>query len=240
MLLTVWLLHVSCEGFLRDQQIAQHSWKYFSLTGCACSLLCGLLADCWESPGFAAHQAVGWMCVWPWGGPAKLHHLRLCFALTLWFLSLTLLWPCPAAAVRESCCLPSPRLECLYEGVGYFKPKRSSWVCKWWNRLERKPCAIWDSSPSLLSMLKIGHCPNLDSFLWLLVAELSASLQWDLPDEKLVIWLGGQFEVISKCKTGSFMWVCDQLWSSLKTGPKEMGFNSWKNLGWKNYFQGGD
>lgn len=31
MLLTVWLLRVSCEGFLGDQHIVQHSWKYFFL-----------------------------------------------------------------------------------------------------------------------------------------------------------------------------------------------------------------
>lgn len=30
MLLTVWLLRVSREGFLGDQQTMQHSWKYFS------------------------------------------------------------------------------------------------------------------------------------------------------------------------------------------------------------------
>ena len=56
------------------------------------------------------------------------------------------------------------------------------------------------------------------------MAELFASPQGALP-EKPVIALGGQFEIISKCKTVSFTWLCDQLCSSLKKHPKEMGLN---------------
>lgn len=56
------------------------------------------------------------------------------------------------------------------------------------------------------------------------MAELFASPQGALP-EKPVIALGGQFEIISKCETVSFTWLCDQLCSSLKKHPKEMGLN---------------
>lgn len=107
--------------------------------------ICRFLADCSESPGFAAHTGCG---------------LRLC---------VTLVWPsyitscevvlhsdlvvCPAhpsVVLPSSSCvgipLPSsPRLECLCEGICYFKPKMLCWVCKWWNVLKRKPYAVWDS-----------------------------------------------------------------------------------------------
>lgn len=42
----------------------------------------------------------------------------------------------------------------------------------------------------LTSRLKIGHYPNLDKFLWGLMAELFASPHRDLLDKKMVILLG--------------------------------------------------
>lgn len=158
MLLTLWLLAVCFmrRGFMRPADCAALMNIHLFLAGCIGSLLCRLLAHGWESPGFAAHRATGWMCMWLWFSPAELYHLRSCFTLTLRFLLLTLPWLCPPAAVWESCCLPSPSLECLREGVCYFRLKRSYWVCKWWNFLKRKPYAIWDSYRSLRACWKLG------------------------------------------------------------------------------------
>lgn len=54
---------------------------------------------------------------------------------------------------------------------------------------------------SFTSTMEIGHCPNLDIFLWLSMAELSASPQRALSDKKCVC--GGEFEIISEYKTVS-------------------------------------
>lgn len=72
-------------------------------------------------------------------------------------------------------------------------------------------------------MLESGHCPNLDIVLGLLMAQLFAGLQWDLPDEKPVLGLGGQCEIISQYKTVSFTQVWDQLCSLLQENPKKTG-----------------
>lgn len=72
------------------------------------------------------------------------------------------------------------------------------------------------------------------------MAELFASPHRALSDENWSFDLEEaeeKFEIISKNKTVSLTWVCDQLCSSLKKYPKEMGWNFLKNLDGKNYLR---
>lgn len=85
--------------------------KILSLAIWVGPLLCRLLADGSESPGFAAHGAVGWDCVCPDVAQPSCIIWGCASCQPCGFSCSPFLWPCPPAAVWEFCCLPSPRLD---------------------------------------------------------------------------------------------------------------------------------
>lgn len=104
-----------------------------------------------------------------------------------WGCAGTLVQPHPSAAVWGFCRLPFPGLDVCAGMVAV------------WNQI-CTVCACGEStgkegpervgSQALTSRLNTGHCPHLALFVWILMAELFAGPHRDLPDRKLVIWLG--------------------------------------------------
>lgn len=163
-------------------------WKYFSFC-LVVSVLCyvgylqtaqnhldllhaRLWAEAVCDPGVAQLNYIIWGCAscWP------------CVVSCLPFL-----WPCPPAAVWEFCCLPFPRLDVCARVFAILNQKCTMCAS---DETAWKESSVLRQFSGLTSRLKIGYCPNLDKFLWILTADLFASPHRDLPDKKLVIWLG--------------------------------------------------
>lgn len=147
------------------------------LAGWAGSLLCRLLGDCC-TPGYGLRLPVTW--VWP----SSVRSFEVVLFAHLVVSPAHLLWPCPQQLGGDSAAF-RPQIRCC-SGV-FAIGNRKCTVCASGKPLEERALCSRDSAQSFPSVSKIGHRPDLVTLLWILMTELLASPQRDLPHEKLAI-----------------------------------------------------